>query len=279
MHSCIYEGRIRHGRFGPLARQFGYRLFFLYVDLAEADVVFGRRGLWPPRWRALAWFRRADHLGSVERSLDESVRDLVESRLGWRPDGPIRLLTHLRYFGLVMNPVSFYYCFSPHANRVEALVAEVTNTPWRERHCYVLDLRAAACRDTLRARNVKELHVSPFLPMDLEYRWRLRVPEERLTLSVDCLRVDNRAFAASLSLRRVPLTTWRMAAALCRYPAITFQVLARIYWQALLIWLKGVPYLPHPRTSSPRSPSDNPTPSIARATESRVPAQQKAPVS
>ena len=122
---------------------------------------------------AWAWFRRADHLGPAERSLDESVRDLVEARLGWRPGGPIRLLTHLRYFGLVMNPVSFYYCFNACEERVEAVVAEVTNTPWRDRHCYVLDLRDVPLSKMPRARHAKELHVSPFLEMDLEYRWRL----------------------------------------------------------------------------------------------------------
>ena len=131
---------------------------------------------------ALAWFRRADHLGPSERRLDESVRDLVEGRLGWRPDGPIRLLTHLRYFGLVMNPVSFYYCLAWRGS-VEAVVAEVTNTPWRERHCYVLDPREHS--KTLRSEERQRVPRLSVFGDGSRIRWRLTVPGERLALGID----------------------------------------------------------------------------------------------
>ena len=138
MNSCIYRGWVRHRRRTPVEHAFSYRMAMLYLDLAELPEVLDGRLLWSARRPSLAWFRRADYLGDTARPLDHEVRDLVEQRTGARPVGPIRLLTHLRYFGYVMNPVSFYYCFDAAGERVETVVAEITNTPWKERHSYVI---------------------------------------------------------------------------------------------------------------------------------------------
>ena len=138
MHSALYTGRLRHRRFAPRAHQFSYRLFMMYVDLAELDEIFRGRWLWSARRPALAWLRRADYIGDPARSIDTVVRDRIAAQTGTRPAGPIRMLTHLRYFGIGFNPVTFYYCFDAADTRVEAIVAEITNTPWNERHAYVL---------------------------------------------------------------------------------------------------------------------------------------------
>ena len=138
MHSAIYEGTVRHRRFAPVRNQFTYRLFMLYLDLAELSDVFRGRVLWSTDHFNLAWLRRSDHLGDPAVSLDEAVRELIAERTGTRPMGPIRLLTHLRYFGHCFNPVSLFYCYDPAGERVETVVAEVSNTPWHERHCYDL---------------------------------------------------------------------------------------------------------------------------------------------
>ena len=136
--SCLYEGSVRHRRHGTPRDELHYRMFMVYLDLDELPECFDGRLLWSARRPALAWFRRADHLGDPRTPLAEAVRELVAERTGTRPEGPIRLLTHLRYFGHCFNPVSFYYCYDATGEQLSAVVAHVTNTPWGERHSYVL---------------------------------------------------------------------------------------------------------------------------------------------
>lgn len=250
MQSCLYEGTIRHRRRGPVLHEFRYRLFMLYLDLAELPHVFERRWLWSTRGPALAWFRRADYLGDPAVPLDCAVRDLVAERTGTRPGGPIRLLTNLRYFGYAQNPVSFYYCFDPAGTRVEVIVAEITNTPWGERHAYVLPTQPDEGQEH-RTGLRKSFHVSPFMPMDLAYDWRFSQPDRRLTVQMKNLARGERVFDATLRLRRKPITGPVLAAALFRHPWMTASVVVGIYWQALRLWLKGAPFHPHP---VPRSP-------------------------
>lgn len=258
--SAIYEGVVRHRRFTPVAHDFRYRIFQLYLDLGELDEVFRGRWLWSTRRPALAWLRRGDHVGDPAVPLDTSVRELVEARLGRRPTGPIRLLTHLRYFGYCMNPVSFYYCFAPDGRDLDAIVAEVHNTPWREEHCYVLDATAAA-RDgagsgrrpppgradqTLRFRFPKAFHVSPFMSMDQVYDWRVSVPGSRLFTHMESMESGETRFDATLTLERRPVTAANLRRVLMRYPAMTVSVIVAIYWQALRLRLKRCPFHPHP---------------------------------
>jgi len=183
--SSLYTGHIRHRRFGPRRNDFRYRIFLTYLDLAELPTLFDRRWFWSARRPALAWFRRKDYLGDPALPLDTAVRDRVEAETGQRPTGPIRLLTHIRQFGYTFNPVSFYYVFDATGERLETVVAEITNTPWDERHAYVLRVTEAerVGAQVLRWQFDKRFHVSPFLPMDMRYDWRFSEPGD--TLSVD----------------------------------------------------------------------------------------------
>jgi DUF1365 family protein len=250
--SCIYEGRVRHRRFTPVEHAFDYRLFMMYLDLDEAPELFRRRWFWSVGRRTLAWLKREDHLGAPERPLSDTVRDLVAERTGRRPTGPIRLLTHLRYFGYCFNPVSFYYCFDEADERVETIVAEVNNTPWGEQHCYVLHGEEPLGEaGIVRYGASKEMHVSPFMPMDIDYDWRFTTPRDALSVHMQNLRDDAKIFDATLALERTEITGASLARVLITYPWMTAKVMVAIHWQALKLWLKRVPFFIHPDKEAP----------------------------
>lgn len=232
-HSALYEGHIRHRRFAVRNHEFRYRIAMAYIDLDELPTLL--QGRLTRRHPGLVRFRRRDYLGDPRTPLDQAVRDKVQQHLGHTPQGPIRLLTHLRTFGHCFNPVSFYYCFAADGTTLEAIVAEVTNTPWGERHAYVKPADQAG-------EFGKALHVSPFMPMDQRYTWRAATPGDTLSVHIESHEHGDRAFDATLGLKRRPLTR----RALARHPAATLRMLALIYGHAVALRLKGVPVQPHP---------------------------------
>jgi DUF1365 family protein len=234
----------------------------VYLDLAELPGVFDRSLLWSARRPAPAWFRRSDYLGPADRPLDEAVREKVEAETGIRPGGPVRMLTHLRYFGHCMNPVTFYYCFDDAGENVRFIVAEINNTPWDERHAYVLDASSAELAGGVRRwRFDKAFHVSPFMPMDMGYDWRFRDPGRTLHVHMENLHRGERVFDATLELEREPISPRTLNLALLCYPFITLKVVAMIYWQASRLLLKRVPFYTHParlderQAAPPRAPT------------------------
>lgn len=240
--SAIYEGTIRHRRFAVSSHEFSHRLALAYLDLGELDTLFGGRLLAPRP--GLVRFRRRDYLGAPATDLATEVRACVERHRGSSPTGPIRVLTHLRTFGHCFNPVSFYYCFTEH-ERLDAVVAEVTSTPWGERHAYVLDRTGEGA--VLTGKLAKELHVSPFMSMQQRYRWRASTPSETLAVHISSSERGQRVFDATLALRRAPLTRGGLARITTRYPAATLRVLALIYGHAIALKLKGVPLHARPQ--------------------------------
>jgi uncharacterized protein len=206
----VYVGTIRHRRFAVRGHEFRHRIALAYVDLAA-----------PPRGGRLVRFAASDYL-----SLDE-VRSLVGH------DGPVRLLAALRSFGHCFNPIALYYCFGP-GGELRHVVAEVTNTPWGEKHAYVVPARGAELD--------KALHVSPFMGMDQTYTLRTAPPGETVSVHIESRDGGVLAFDATLKLRRRPFSRRALAGA-------SLRTLALIYAHALALKLKRVPVHPHPEAS------------------------------
>jgi DUF1365 family protein len=243
----VYEGWVRHRRYGDVRHELRTRVFMLYLDLDELPALFDDYRFASARGRALAEFRRSDHLGDPAHPLADVIRDRVAAETGTRPAGPIRLLTNLRYFAHCFNPVSFYYCFDGADGSVVAIVAEVTNTPWGEHHAYVLVPDASrAPGSVMRGRFAKQFHVSPFMAMDHSYDWRTNEPAEQLLVHIDSVREGRTAFDATVSLQRHTLTPSSLYRRLARNPLLTVRIVGQIYAHGLRIWMKGAPYFPNP---------------------------------
>lgn len=253
LRSAIYEGSVSHRRLGPRRHDFRYRLFMLYLDLEELPELFNGRWFWSTGRRNLAWFRREDYLGPAHQPLREAVLDRVEGETGRRPTGAVRMLSHLRTFGYVFNPVTFYYCFDE-GEQLAAVVAEITNTPWGERHAYVLDVSRSKRDeggDGLRWSFPKRFHVSPFFDMDQTYSWRFGLPGEALEVNMTNFERGDTVFHANLECERREINSRNLAAMLLLHPLLTLRVPLAIYWQAARLWWKRTPFFPHPDKRDP----------------------------
>ena len=247
MASAIYEGWVRHRRHAPHAHAFRYKVCMLYLDLDEIDRAFAGRWLWSVGRRNVAEFRRSDYLGDPDVPLADAVRQRVRAETGVAPGGPIRLLTHLRYFGHCFNPVSFYYCYAADGVTLECIVAEITNTPWKERHSYVLPASSARRHERAFAWQFrKSFHVSPFMPLDRDYAWRFTAPAQTLHVHMNVLHDADREFDATLALERRDLRGASLARVLWRYPAMSARIVGAIHWQAFRLWLRRNPVYTHP---------------------------------
>jgi uncharacterized protein len=243
--SAVYEGWVAHRRLGEVPHSFRYRVLLPLLDLDELPELLDRVPLWSARRPAPARFRDRDYLPREGGPLPERARDLVEARLGRRPEGSVRLLANPRYLGIGFNPVSFLFLHSAEGE-LDSVIAEVTNTPWGERATYVLDGHRSGPREPLRSAFAKRMHVSPFQPMEQTYDISVTEPGERLGISIRNLEEGREAHVASLALRRFEPTRGRLLGALLRYPPMTAATLVRIYLNALRLKLRGARVHPHP---------------------------------
>jgi DUF1365 family protein len=246
--SRLYEGMLRHRRVSPRAHEFQYRVFMPYLCLQELPDLFSDKLFWSAAGSALGEFRRSDFLGDPAVPLEDEVKRRIHEETGKQHSGPIYLLANLRYFGHIMNPIAVYYCFNEDETRLEWVVAEVNNTPWNERHSYVLPGPDGG--RWLKTSFDKEFHVSPFNPMGMLYNWRSNTPDRRLVLNMENTCEGDKVFDATLALTARPLSSANLNRLLFRYPFMTVKVGLAIYWQALRLYLKGIPVYQHPEKTT-----------------------------
>ena len=243
----LYWGTISHQRHTPFKRFFTYPIFMAYIDISSLATTMKPSFFWNINKPALVSFQRKDYHGDPGLDLDNAVRKTLHEKTGKDFKGPIRLLTHLRYFGYCFNPVSFYYCFDESDEKVEAIMAEVTNTPWKERHAYLIEEQAEKnSRTGFTASPKKQLHVSPFWGMDHDYEWFFSQPEDALNVNMKNFKDGKKVFNVTLNLKRRAFSNSGLVKAISRFPFITLMVVYRIHWQAFILYIKKAPFFTHP---------------------------------
>ena len=247
MNSAIYQGIVRHKRYSPQPHEFSYKIFMPFIDLQDIDQFFQQSLLWSNRYPALAWFRRKDYFDKSNIPLEKVVKDFIKKQTGKNYHGNIRMLTHLRYFGYIINPITCYYCYDETAEHLEYIIAEVTNTPWHERCHYLIPTPSNGSGNY---QFDKTFHVSPFMPMDMTYRWHSNSPDKQLNLKIENFKEQELIFTADLDLHRVPANNQNLNNVLFQYPFLTMQIGMAIYHQAYKLWRKGVTYIPRPTNHS-----------------------------
>jgi uncharacterized protein len=252
--SAIYSGKVRHRRFSPKQHNFEYNVFMMYLDLSEIDIIFSKSTLWSTKHFAPVQFKRSDFHTQQNNSncedissIDASIRTTVMQQLGLTITGPIRMLVNLRYWGINMNPLSTYYCFANDGTTLVAILAEVHNTPWGERHAYALPVDNRSQKQYLDFS--KKLHVSPFNPIDMQYQWHSTTPNNHLAIHLENWQHTIKIMDATMTLTREEITSKNMRSIIIRFPLMTVKIISAIYWQALKLWLKGVPIFNHPKNN------------------------------
>ena len=242
----LYTGTVGHRRFTPFNHFFNYPLFMAYIDLNTVNHFLDKSWFWNVDKKAIISFNRKDYHGDPNLDLSRSVRKTVYETIGLEVKGPIRLLTHLSYFGYCFNPVSFYYCFDEGDTDVVAILAEVTNTPWKERFSYVLRASNNKQENKIKSEMKKELHVSPFWDMEHVYDWAFSSPMDKLNVFMKNYKDGEKVFDATLNLKRRILNKKSLFSSVFKYPFMTIKVVFWIHLQAFFLWLRGATFFIHP---------------------------------
>ena len=247
MKSALYFGEVSHHRKYPKKHDLKYQVYMAHLFLEEIDQVFNNRWFWSVNRSNLGSFVRSDYHRPEVEDLSSAVRHTMSEQLGREISGSISIITHLRTFGYCFNPVSFYFLWNENRTHPTALMAEITNTPWGERYAKCFEWKSTDEDNRCDYEFHKEFHVSPFIGMDVEYDWRFRQPTENFQADMLLREKKNLFFTAHLKMKRRRIDAKNLAWALIRFPLMTLNVTRAIYWNALLLRLKGCPFFSHPK--------------------------------
>jgi DUF1365 family protein len=244
--SALYVGEVEHRRLAPKKNIFSYSVCYYFLDLDEAPHLFRFPLLFSYNFPGILSFWRKDYLGEKETPLKESIQDLISEVTHDKFEGSISLLTNISYFGFCFNPVSFYYCFSPVDQSLQFVVSEITNTPWGEKHRQVFSFNPDEKKKVFHF--PKDFHVSPFMPMTIDYTWVFHSPSEDLTVYMQNRNKGEKdlIFDTTLKLKRKKLSATSVVWHFLQFPFITFKTMVAIYYQAAKLYLKRIPFYTHP---------------------------------
>ena len=240
----LYQGRITHHRLQPKRHAFAYSIFMTYVDLEQLADISTQQRFWSLERFNLASFRQRDFGDSTDLPLIQQIQQFIKNQTQETYQGKIFLLCHWRYLGILFNPIALYYCFDEQGLKLQHVVAEVTNTPWLQRHRYLLTPTPKF--NAFYSTYNKALHVSPFMPMNLFYHFDYQIPDENLSFNMRVHNDTECVFTANLTLEKKVMTPRQRDRFILGYPWMTAKVIIGIYWQALKIKAKGLSLFPHP---------------------------------
>lgn len=238
----LYTGTVSHRRIVPKYHAFSYNVLMFYFDISRIEETLQKIPY--VSFEKFNWysFHRKNYLNNNELSLDNATRELIKSKFNTYPKGKIYLLTQLSCFGYCFNPISLYFVFKENSDELEYLITEVTNTPWGEKHQYVLSNTFKQQTHFYQYHFEKELHVSPFMGMKYIYQLNLKFDHKNINVYLKNIYLNQLHFDASLCLQASTFNTKTFI----RHPLMTYKIIFAIYWQALKLWIKGAPYHPHP---------------------------------
>ena len=246
--SAFYEGVTWHERHVPFHRRFSAKMWLAYFDVDEIPQIDDELKLLSTRRFRPLQFRRKDYFDHPEQHLGDAVRNYILDHTGEHIDGKVFLLSQLRTWGWCFNPLSLYYCFDA-AGELRWIIAEVTNTPWKERTTYLLPVRDGGVLDY---EEDKQMHVSPLWPMSQRYRFNLTSPAEKISVRIENIATEGPnagdvVHAAGLELKRVALNDRNLLSLLVRRAALTHRVTLGIHRHAALIKMRGATFYSHPK--------------------------------
>lgn len=259
----LAKAKIRHKRFTPKVHDFCYSIGYLWLDIDEIDKAFKQSALWSlNKWNIISLHQK-DYLpstiGEPELDMRAAVLELIKRQHNIKlSSATIKLLTIPRFIGYSFNPVSFYFVFSQSVDFPDFIIADITNTPWGERHAYCLRSHKQHNSDNASDNSQqfdfdKIFHVSPFMPMDMQYEWRFSFSEQSNRIHMKLLEHNKMKFFANMEYQVKPMSTVAMWLYPFQFPMQSLKVVFGIYWQALRIKLKGIPYFKHPKADKPQN--------------------------